>query len=223
MEKRLVKVAKEFNVGVSTVVEHLHKAGFDVDNKPTAKISDEMYQELMREFKKSMDIKEQADQLVLGNRTPAKEVPVEKPAEKVVQKVEAKPVDVPATPVEESAPVVEETAPEESSEGVFRVKHEAKLKVVGKIDLTPKPRPAAKKKAADPKPEPVKEPIAKKEQPAEPVVEGTSAPAEETAPPVVAEENKLIKAEAPQLKGLKILGKIDASKFGPKKKEAKPE
>src|SRR5690606_25508179 len=90
-------------------------------------------------------------------------------------------------------------------------------------DLTPRPRPAAKKKEPDPKPEPAKEPIAKTDQPVEPAVEGTSAPAEKTAPPVVAEENKLIKAEAPQLKGLKILGKIDASKFGPKKKEAKDE
>ncbi len=222
MEKRLVKVAKEFNVGVSTVVEHLHKAGFDVDNKPTAKITDEMYQELMREFKKSMDIKEQADQLVLGTRTPAKEVPVEKPVEKVVQLVEAKPVEVPAAPVEEPTPV-EEAAHEETADGVFRVKHEAKLKVVGKIDLTPKPKPAAKKKVEEPKKEPVKEPVAKTEKPAEPVVEGKPAPPEEAAPLEVAEENKLIKAEAPQLKGLKILGKIDASKFGPKKKEAKDE
>ncbi len=230
MEKRLVKVAKEFNVGVSTVVEHLHKAGFEVESKPTAKITDEMYQELMREFKKSMDIKEQADQLVLGTRTPVKDAPVEKPAEVTAEKPapappaeEAAPADpaekeaTPADPAEQAA----STDTEGVSDEVFRVKHEAKLKVVGKIDLSKKPKPAAKQKD---KPVEPKEDATPPEPPAAEVTEGTTAPPEgEQAPEEQADANKLIKAEAPQLKGLKILGKIDASKFGPKKREAKDE
>ena len=206
MEKRLVKVAKEFNVGVSTVVEHLHKAGFEVDNKPTAKITDEMYQELMREFKKSMDIKEQADQLVLGTRTPVKETSVPEP-------------DVEATEETPAAPAPEEQPeePEAQKEEVHRVKHEAKLKVIGKIDLTKKP----KKKPAPPPPE--EEPVAppEPEEPVieqEPVTEGTPAPADDSD---VEQPSALIKHEAPQLKGLKILGKIDADKLAPKKKESK--
>jgi len=43
MAKRLVKVAKELNVGTSTIVEYLVNNGFEIDNKPTAKVSDEMY------------------------------------------------------------------------------------------------------------------------------------------------------------------------------------
>ena len=43
MAKRLVKIAKELNVGTSTIVEHLTNNGFEIENKPTAKISDEMY------------------------------------------------------------------------------------------------------------------------------------------------------------------------------------
>lgn len=68
MEKRLIKIAKELNVGTSTIVDHLNKAGFDIDNKPTAKVSDEMYNELLKEFQKSIAIKEKADSLVIGNR-----------------------------------------------------------------------------------------------------------------------------------------------------------
>ena len=34
-----------FNVGTKTIVEFLNGNGFSVSNKPTAKISDEMYEE----------------------------------------------------------------------------------------------------------------------------------------------------------------------------------
>ncbi len=197
MEKRLVKVAKEFNVGTSTVVEHLLKAGFEVENKPTAKISDDMYEELMREFKKSMDIKEQADQLVLGHRGPAKSEPVaEKPAP-------SRPA--PAAPA--SPPAQEESVPE-AGEEVYRIRHEAKLKVVGKIDIDKKSPPPA-------------EPAAPEEEPAESAAPETGAdqPAEPAAA-AAPEESEVIKAEAQQLRGLKIMGKIDTDKFAkPKKKK----
>lgn len=214
MEKRLVKVAKEFNVGVSTVVEHLHKAGFDVDNKPTAKITDEMYLELMREFKKSMDIKEQADLLVLGTRTPVKEAPVEKPVEKPIEKVELKSEELPIREVEESTRAEEVSG--ETKDGLYRVKHEAKLKVVGKIDLTRKPKPVPQKKEEEP--QPAREPEQVTDDPVIP--EAEAAP---VIPPTVPEQDQLIKAEAPQLKGLKILGKIDASRLAPKRRETKEE
>ena len=84
MAKRLVKIAKELNVGTTTIVEHLVKSGFDIENKPTAKVSDEMEQELLKEFQKSIAIKEQADKLVIGTRpvkkdeiSPEPETPVE--------------------------------------------------------------------------------------------------------------------------------------------------
>ena len=74
MAQRLVKVAKELNVGTTTIVDFLAKVGHEIDNKPTAKISDEMYDELLKEFRNSAAIKEKADQLVIGTRsTPKKE------------------------------------------------------------------------------------------------------------------------------------------------------
>jgi translation initiation factor IF-2 len=72
MERRLVKIAKELNVGLSTIVDFLQNKGFDIDPKPTAKVSESMYQELLKEFQKSIAIKEKADQLVIGTRPIAK-------------------------------------------------------------------------------------------------------------------------------------------------------
>ena len=37
--KRLSKVAKEFNVGISTLVDFLNKKGYNVDTNPNAKVS----------------------------------------------------------------------------------------------------------------------------------------------------------------------------------------
>ena len=80
MARRLIKIAKELNVATSTIVEYLSKSGFDIENKPTAKISDDMYDELLKEFSNSMAEKVQADSLIIGSRIPQEEerkVPVE--------------------------------------------------------------------------------------------------------------------------------------------------
>ena len=98
MAKRLVKIAKELNVGTSTIVEYLSTNGYTVENKPTAKIEDDMYALLLKEFSNSMEEKEKADKLIIGTRLPQEE---EKP-------VKAPPVV--ETP--EPAKIVEETIPE---------------------------------------------------------------------------------------------------------------
>jgi hypothetical protein len=63
MPLKLIQIVKELNVGLSTLVEHLAKKGYEVENKPTAKITDQMYSELLKEFQKSGDIKQQAKSL----------------------------------------------------------------------------------------------------------------------------------------------------------------
>ncbi len=70
---RLVKIAKELNVGTSTIVDFLKGKGYDIENKPTSKISDEMHDELLLEFSDSMVAKEKADKLVIGSRYENKE------------------------------------------------------------------------------------------------------------------------------------------------------
>ena len=231
MAKRLVKIAKELNVGTSSIVDHLLESGFEVENKPTAKITDEMYNELLKKFQKSIAIKEKADQIKIGSRieTPAKPEPViaATPApEPVATAPEPEPEPEPEpTPEPEvvAEPVVEKVAVEEESAEIIAAKASAKkstpkLKVVGKIDLK------KEEKAEEPTPEktPKEAPKAKSEP--KPKKEKEEKPKGESASDEVVEEQKVIKADAPQLKGLKILGKIDANKLEkPKKKKPEPD
>jgi translation initiation factor IF-2 len=63
MPIRLNKVTRDLNVGLSTVVEFLHKKGFDVKEDPNAKIIDEAYNILVKEYKKDKNIKEESDKM----------------------------------------------------------------------------------------------------------------------------------------------------------------
>jgi len=63
MPIRLNKVTRDLNVGLLTVVEFLHKKGFEVKEDPNTKISDEAYELLVKEFKKDKNIKEESDKM----------------------------------------------------------------------------------------------------------------------------------------------------------------
>ena len=58
--KRLSKVTKEFNLGLSTVVDFLQDNGFEVESNPNAKISPEMYDVLSGEFQTEKKVKEKS-------------------------------------------------------------------------------------------------------------------------------------------------------------------
>ncbi len=208
MAKRLVKIAKELNVGTGTIVDFLASNGMEVENKPTSKLTDEMYDMLLQEFSNSMAVKEKADQLVIGIRTEedAPE-PVKTPPPKEEKKIEVK---VEEDKEEKVLKKLDELVAEREEEQVIKAEVEKKeLKVVGKIDLDKKKKketPAESKKE-----EPVAEKEDKKvEKEPEEKVEGNIAP-----------EETMVRAETPQLKGLKIQGKIDIKKFDKPKKEQK--
>jgi len=63
--QRLGKVAREFNVGISTMVEFLHKKGHVVDPNPNAKIEEPLYDLLHREYSKDLDLKKESEKLNL--------------------------------------------------------------------------------------------------------------------------------------------------------------
>ncbi len=63
---RVKKAATEFNISVQHLVEHLASKGFSVESNPNAKITDEMYQALLRDFGQDKKIKEQAAQIHIG-------------------------------------------------------------------------------------------------------------------------------------------------------------
>lgn len=253
MSKRLVKVAKELNVGVSTIVDYLNKHGFTVENKPTTAISDEMELVLMKEFSSSIAVKEQADQLTIGIRPGAKKESEEKTKEPAKSSpplfskdlfakkpLFTKPGEVEAPkpktdPVKEEVPVAEEEIKEVSAE-----KPKIGLKVKGKIELDEKGLPVVPKeeKVKAPKEEaPEEEPVAdtpevvEKETPkkAEPKEKTPSSkkPAEAVKEKEATDgepsEDDVVRMQAPELRGLKILGKIDITKKEKKKKKGKKE
>ncbi len=216
MAKRLIKVAKELNVGTTTIVEFLNRNGFEIEDKPIAKVTEEMEQKLHQEFQESFAIKEKANQLVIGTRPttkketlpppppvapppppPIKNKIVAPPPPPVVEeKVEVKevipePVQPVQEKVKEEAPVVEEKKAEEKG---------PRLKILGKIDLDARnPKKKAKKepkKEEVAKPEVVKvikeEEVVAKDEPKAPKKEET------VAPPQPKEETKEVKESKPK-------------------------
>ena len=62
---RLNKVAKDFNVGLQTLVDYLAKRGHQVDPNPNTKISEEQYELLATVFQADRMVKEEADKIEL--------------------------------------------------------------------------------------------------------------------------------------------------------------
>lgn len=62
----LLKAAKEFNLSIGTIVEHLGKQGVTIDNKPTTKLTDEQYGILMKDFQSDKTIREEAKTIAIG-------------------------------------------------------------------------------------------------------------------------------------------------------------
>ena len=62
---RLSKAAREFNIGITTVIDFLNNKGFKLTRDPNAKLSQEMYNLLMQEFASEKHVKEEAKKIGL--------------------------------------------------------------------------------------------------------------------------------------------------------------
>ncbi|WP_367865129.1 translation initiation factor IF-2 [Pedobacter sp. WC2423] len=157
----LFKAVKELNVGIATAVEFLEKKGFSVENKPTTKLSRDMYNALLKEFQGDKIVKEEANQIVIGKIrrdepevtekvTDAPRKNVEFESEGILIKnlhsytpptVEKPKEEVSPAPAPEKEAALEKE-PEKVEEGTLKG-----VKIVGKInldDLNSKTRPAKK-------------------------------------------------------------------------------
>ncbi|WEK19185.1 MAG: translation initiation factor IF-2 [Candidatus Pedobacter colombiensis] len=218
----LFKAVKELNVGIATAVEFLEKKGFSVENKPTTKLSRDMYNALLKEFQGDKIVKEEANQIVIGKIRRDEPEVTDKVAEAPRKNVEFENEGIliknlhsytpPAEKPKEEAPAaekVEEKAEEGSLPGV---------KIVGKInldDLNAKTRPVKKEDAPAPEPkaetsvvpvapvapvEKAPEPVKEVEKPVEqPVAEIKPEPVKPVETPK-AEEQPKPAAEAPAVK-----------------------
>ena len=187
---RLAKAASEFNVAISHIADLLKSKGFTVDPKPTTKLSEEMYNQLLKEFGKDKDLKGKADSLSIGigrklekeKTDKPEEVAVVEPVKKVeevevVEKVVVQKEVPEVKEIKEEIPVIEKQKEPEVEVIKARKEKVEEIKIVGKIDLD---RKKTKKPVEEPKiEEPVKEEVA-------PVVEAKT----EIEKPEIKEEKK---------------------------------
>ena len=215
---RLNKVLRELNISLDRAVDHLSSKGFDVEARPTTKISHEVYQVLLDEFQTDMT-----------KKVASQEVGEEKRKEKEALRIQLE-------------KELEDKRFAQAKSEIVRAKSTLdKLKMVGKIDLNPKPaapEPEVPVVKEAPSVEVVAEVIEQKEVEApvaDPVVEPVTpevvnTPELEAVPSEVAapaeaevpeqEESQTFETKYQKLTGPKIMGeKIDLTKFDrPKKK-----
>jgi translation initiation factor IF-2 len=215
---RLSLVAKQINVGTSTILQFLSAKGHKVDNNPNAKLNFELLTLLANEFgaNQLLETQEVVKPLEVVAEIPVAEPIIEKVPEPIV--VEKKPEPAPAPVVEEpvaeipvvdvpkvEAPVVEVPKEEEKPIG---------LKVLGKIELDKKGNPVAPKPAPKPVAEVMEPEAIPVENPVVAVEKVIEEPVKEVIPtvdPIIAEPEllQLIEAKGETLRGLTVLGKIE--------------
>lgn len=205
---RLFKIASEINIGKETIVEYLQSKGYDIQNKPTSILTEEMVDAVHEKFKKEMqaaesqrkkikkhkDIREETKQLVEERR---KEREEKKEAETTTEdttseteiKADSKETDtVEEAKLDESTNNKEETTVDEEKGEEIKVDADSETVVEEEKSETAEQETESKKpekKEADSKPKPVKE------------------------------------EEADDIKGLKVVGKIEIKTETRKKKSRK--
>ena len=233
---RLSKVARQLNVGISTIVDYLGSQGVVIDPNPNTKLDGEHFDLLNKQFADDKSLKEEAEKTSLTREK--RETITLKTKDKEPEPVEAEdegddfelpnPISNPGavtTSTKKEEPIAEKEEPEEKKSESNRNEDKSpkiekddsktigdgdmKVSVVGKIDLSSinsKTRPDKRKKEEKPK-GPQRE-----ERKPTPRVE---APQQET--PKVEEEPakekrpeiETIKAERKQLSGPTVVGKIE--------------
>ncbi len=246
---RLSKVAREFNVGISTIVDFLHKKGFDIDSNPNSKIPEDAYHMLEKEYKSDISLKKESEKInLMSHRSKNESISLDQPetasddteqddndGEDEVEEVRIKDMNVPKKEVPKPKPEPK-PQPKEENESLPEVE---KPRVVGKIDLDsvqPKKRegkPTVIKKAdlkqqeaEKPKAvEPEKEKEVTKPKETEPEKPKAVTPKEEEKvkeeAPKKVEEPQEVQTNIPKVDEVKVVGKIDLSSINQKTRPTK--
>ncbi len=247
-EIRISKLAKQFSIGVQTLVDFLNEKGAGLGTDPNAKISDEYLPAIEAKFGEDLKLKKDAENVVIKLKDiverGAKKKNEQEEEEEIVEKeiviktnalnseaapaVEKKPEPEPV-PAKPAAPVVEKPVAEKVEESKPEKKQEeGGLKILGKIDLDKPAKPSTPEKPAEKpvvEPEPVKQESAEAEAPAKtpaaeaPKEEKPAAAVKEEPKPEVHPEPREIKVQVEKLQGPKVVDKIDLSQFDKKKKK----
>ena len=191
MPVRLSKIAREFNVGVATIVEFLHEKGIKISSDPNTKLSDENYALVAKEFSSDSEVKKESTMVDLKNTRKKKET----------------------VSIDDMGIITEKNDDEEEFISVKdEVKLENKIKVVDHIDLnTPakvQKEPEAEPVQQQPEPEPkeTEKPVAEEKTTQEvPAVK----PEEEKENTETDNNETPFKITQPTVKDVKVVGSID--------------
>ncbi|MDR1866266.1 MAG: translation initiation factor IF-2 [Bacteroidales bacterium] len=123
---RLSKIASEFNVGISTIVDFLKKKGHDIDANPNTKIPSELYLLLSKEYSSDISAKKESERVNLRNFKDKKETVDRAPSSKNLPEEE-----------EEIEPdiLIKDTASGKKTPLFMSVPKE-QPKILGKIDVS---------------------------------------------------------------------------------------
>ena len=190
---RLSKVARELNVGISTIVDFLHKKGQEVDSNPNSKISLEQYNLLVEEFSSDISIKKESEKVNLRHfKDKQQSITIN---------------DLGESPEESSAEqdelLIKDTRSADSAFDTGIKESEIKPKVVGKIDIESKKEPA-KEVSESQKTE-------GKAKPAETKSKGAEKEAVKKPEEIKTDKTSADKSETEEDTGskVKVVGKID--------------
>nr|MBA3706959.1 translation initiation factor IF-2 N-terminal domain-containing protein [Bacteroidota bacterium] len=230
--QRLSKVAKELNVSISTITDFLKGKGHAIENNPMAKITDEVYMLLSKEYQSEKAAKEEAKQVTSGARDKKESISLDENAKKPESKKADEEEDIiiknvqTATAAEKEktaakapktgakAPAVKEEPEKE------KIKSDVKFTVVSKIDLealNSKTKPTKKSKTEKEEEKKAKttkgkSKKAEQEEEEKEIVAETTPVAETESivePTVETSQVDFYETKIEKLEGPKIMGKID--------------
>ncbi|MDB5034230.1 MAG: infB [Chlorobi bacterium] len=165
---RLFKVAAELNIGKETIVEFLHGKGFEIADKPTSTLTQEMYDVVMGKFEK--EHRQIEKQRMKVDAYHEKRV---RTKEEASQQAEEKKTKKPSRPDEGDQPAVETTADTEAETTVVAA-HQPEPEVAEPVashepvtagHVEPAPTPAQPEPVAEQRPVIAEEPRPVVEQP----------------------------------------------------------
>ncbi len=209
---RLSKAAREFNVGITTIVEFLHKKGFVLDPNPNTKLPHEAYILLVKEYSTDISVKKESEKLILKDLHRKKEsVSIDDFSEKAESEESEKDEEI----------LVKDSSGAKTTVDIKTEVKKPEVKLVGKIDLEQTLKPKAEK-PAPPKEIPVEKPAPAEVKPEKQEKIKVAAEKEKEVTPSPVEEVKAKKNIE-----LNIVGKIDldtvSKETKPSKKETQPE
>ena len=212
---RLSKAAREFNLGIGTIVDFLETKGIQVESKPNTKLDPEVYALVRSNFQGDKDAKEAAQRSSVSldrenisiastkKKAPESEEPADKIDLSIFKKEDSK---------KEEKEVPDEKPTSKKPKKESKKSKASPLKVLGKVDFESREKEAAAKRV-----QAEEERIKAKLESEKIVVKSAIKPIEKQEETSKEEnEEEIVKAKVDKISGPKVVGKIELPVEKPK-------